>query len=137
MWRLEMDFLEDLFENFFDRRNRRNTRGGHKTGSDHHDRQGIPYERSSVCTRCGLDNPIENKYCLACGSDLTPETENVQGIFCEGCGARNQIGSKFCQACGLNLMNTTTTCQSCRSTVPPNAKFCPQCGQTLAGTKIA
>ncbi|MAT42722.1 MAG: hypothetical protein CL609_10295 [Anaerolineaceae bacterium] len=126
-----MGFLEDLFENFFDRRNRHNSRGSHKTGYDHHNRQRISSARSTECNKCGVDNPIENKFCHSCGSELTMKTQNEQGIYCDGCGARNQVGSKFCQACGSDLTNTPIIRQNCQSSLSLNAKFCPQCGQSV------
>lgn len=130
-----MDFLEDLFENLFDRRNRQNWKGGHKPSSGHHGRQTPSYEKSSmVCTECGVDNNVGNRYCSACGNDLTMVAQNIKGNVCGKCGARNQIGSKYCQACGSNLTYTTTICQACGFTVPSNAGFCPQCGQNVGGS---
>lgn len=50
------------------------------------------------CTKCGVNNPDGAKFCLACGSPVSPEPDKVR--FCMRCGAALPAGAKYCLQCG-------------------------------------
>jgi hypothetical protein len=47
------------------------------------------------CPHCGSENSEGSKFCIECGSSLTPR--------CPGCGADNVARAKFCAECGTPL----------------------------------
>ncbi len=78
------------------------------------------------CDKCGIAVPADGKFCLECGSKITPSgTENK--VICPGCHARVMPG-KFCSECGMPLV---VKCANCQSELPPGAKFCLECGSKV------
>lgn len=55
------------------------------------------------CTKCGMDNSNDNKYCVGCGELLEEKNEKC---FCYNCGSENSKESKYCVSCGQSLNNT-------------------------------
>jgi class 3 adenylate cyclase/tetratricopeptide (TPR) repeat protein len=49
----------------------------------------------TICSSCGAENPVENRFCGDCGSPLT--------VFCASCGASNPPAKSFCGQCGAAL----------------------------------
>lgn len=56
------------------------------------------------CTKCGIDNSIENKFCINCGTELKNQIMNDKS-FCSSCGVQNLLSSNFCTSCGEPLVN--------------------------------
>lgn len=48
------------------------------------------------CNKCGFENDKNNRFCSACGSNLT-------GAVCSGCGANIGPANKFCPECGSTI----------------------------------
>ena len=48
------------------------------------------------CSKCGFENDKNNRFCSACGSNLT-------GAVCSGCGAKIGPANKFCPECGSTI----------------------------------
>ncbi|MBU4339433.1 MAG: zinc ribbon domain-containing protein, partial [Euryarchaeota archaeon] len=48
------------------------------------------------CSKCGIENDKNDRFCCACGSNLT-------GAVCSGCGAKIGPGDKFCPECGSSI----------------------------------
>ena len=44
------------------------------------------------CLRCQQDNPLDARFCLACGAKLS--------VVCASCGAELPGGARFCLQCG-------------------------------------
>ena len=55
-----------------------------------------------ICPKCSEKVPATNKFCSACGTNLTPPPTG------------------------------TTPCTNCNKTIPANSKFCPECGNKTA-----
>ncbi len=51
-----------------------------------------------VCTQCGAENPVTNKFCGSCGSPIKP-----QEIKCPKCGTLNPPTNKHCSNCGKKI----------------------------------
>src|SRR5262249_5124035 len=51
-----------------------------------------------VCSRCGAENPVGQKFCGECGAALQ--------AACPSCGSTNPPGQKFCGECGPALVGT-------------------------------
>jgi class 3 adenylate cyclase len=47
------------------------------------------------CSKCGVDNREERRFCGGCGSKL--------GLICVACGTTNEPGENFCGDCGAAL----------------------------------
>jgi hypothetical protein len=47
------------------------------------------------CSKCGVDNREERRFCGGCGSQL--------GLVCAKCGTTNESGENFCGECGAAL----------------------------------
>jgi class 3 adenylate cyclase/tetratricopeptide (TPR) repeat protein len=47
------------------------------------------------CAACSTENPVENRFCMACGSALA--------VACPACGHANLPASRFCGGCGVPL----------------------------------
>ncbi len=54
------------------------------------------------CNNCGFNNDGDNKFCINCGSELTPVSE-TQNLFCQNCGFENENDNRFCIKCGAKL----------------------------------
>jgi class 3 adenylate cyclase/tetratricopeptide (TPR) repeat protein len=61
------------------------------------------------CSKCGVDNRAERRFCGGCGSKLA--------TACAQCGASNEPGENFCGDCGAAL----TPPSSKAASVPPTA----------------
>ncbi len=48
-----------------------------------------------VCSSCGAENPVGQKFCGECGSPLQ--------VTCSSCGSANPPGQRFCGECGAAL----------------------------------
>jgi hypothetical protein len=86
------------------------------------------YERSSmVCTKCGVDNNVGNRYCSCLWERFDHVAQNIQGIVCEKCGqepmAANIASLRF------ELTNTTTICQACGLLCPQMPDFVLNAGK--------
>ncbi len=67
---------------------------------------------SMRCSKCGVDNPADKKFCGDCGAPLTNR--------CPKCGAENPPGKRFCGDCGtaLAIFNTVPQSQASSSSTP-------------------
>jgi pSer/pThr/pTyr-binding forkhead associated (FHA) protein len=71
------------------------------------------------CAKCGKDNPIENKFCDNCGTELTVAVATTSpsggssGNECPACKHPNPAGSAFCESCGASMQNIS------QNTTPP------------------
>src|SRR5262249_22004423 len=52
-------------------------------------------EGRRTCPNCAAENPARARFCMSCGSELSP--------LCPSCGAENPAGAKFCIECGTAL----------------------------------
>ena len=48
-----------------------------------------------TCPNCAATNPEQARFCMSCGTQLSPQ--------CPSCGAENPLGAKFCIECGAAL----------------------------------
>src|SRR2546430_10279646 len=48
-----------------------------------------------TCPSCGAENPDRARFCMSCGTALSPR--------CPSCGAESPAGAKFCIECGTGL----------------------------------
>jgi membrane protease subunit (stomatin/prohibitin family) len=78
---------------------------------------------SSACPSCSAPNPSGAKFCVSCGTGLTPAT-----IACTACQAENPANAKFCSSCGSSLAAAAGHCTNCGMELIVGAKFCPDCG---------
>jgi membrane protease subunit (stomatin/prohibitin family) len=85
-----------------------------------------PAENKIRCSKCGVENHPDSKFCSGCGEKI--QTEKVN---CPSCKAENPAGAKFCQTCGTSL--TGKKCAKCAHQNAPEAKFCADCGSSLEG----
>lgn len=76
-----------------------------------------------TCAKCGKENPVGAKFCLACGGKME------QGVMCPNCNHMNPLGAKFCLECGTKL--GSAVCPGCGAKLEPGAKFCMNCGQKV------
>jgi membrane protease subunit (stomatin/prohibitin family) len=74
-----------------------------------------------TCTKCGMNNPSNAKFCSSCGSTLEKKT-----IICPHCNSIQSSQAKFCSECGTPL--TARKCE-CGAELKPSDKFCPECGK--------
>jgi len=86
-----------------------------------------PQVQTKVCPKCGSQQPVTQKFCGSCGTDLTVATGSKP---CIKCGKPVAPGLKFCGECGSPQ---TLTCSSCKAENPGNLKFCGSCGKPLSG----
>jgi hypothetical protein len=65
-----------------------------------------------ICSKCGKDNPPDNRFCDNCGQELvaagsTPvqpiKGVGASGIQCPNCKSMNTPDSAFCEKCGASL----------------------------------
>jgi len=66
------------------------------------------------CSRCGKENPADNRFCDNCGFELIsptmpvpipapPAPIGVGGVTCPSCGHSNPADSAFCEKCGVTI----------------------------------
>ena len=128
-----MDFLEDLFENLFERKKSKGWGGGHHGDSGHHGRKDYPNDKRQLqCPKCGAENNPTSDFCAACGASLSSNMARRKFINCAHCGSQNDLDQAYCKSCGAPLSKTASgACQSCASHLPPDARFCPGCGRAV------
>jgi membrane protease subunit (stomatin/prohibitin family) len=80
-----------------------------------------------VCSNCHAANVAGAKFCISCGTSLTPPK-----VVCANCQADNPAGARFCASCGQPLGPQPVHCPSCGTEVASDAKFCPGCGTAVA-----
>ena len=56
------------------------------------------------CKKCGADIADGMKFCIKCGTPVSPETDKAK--FCMHCGAAIPAGAKFCIRCGSTAGTT-------------------------------
>ncbi len=88
---------------------------------------GAQQQPMKVCPKCGAQQPASQKYCGACGGDMSVAAGSKP---CIKCGKPVAPGLKFCGECGAAQ---TVTCPSCKTENPGNLKFCGNCGKPLSG----
>jgi len=59
----------------------------------------VAVKRVIICQKCGVQNPVENKFCGNCGESLYPPKQ----ITCPKCGSKTPATMKFCGDCGAAL----------------------------------
>lgn len=82
-----------------------------------------------ICKVCGAENPVEYKFCDACGAEMRYEVEE---ITCPNCAHTNPGDMKFCEECGARL--DVLACPSCSHENPRDFKFCEECGKKIDQT---
>ncbi len=63
------------------------------------------------CQKCGTENSKNDKFCSACGS-------NLSNTVCSGCGAKIGQGEKFCPECGARITPIPEGARSKETPVP-------------------
>ena len=53
-----------------------------------------------VCSNCQTANEPDDKFCMQCGSPLTPKAKAAEKVHCSNCGAEMKAGAAFCTQCG-------------------------------------
>jgi membrane protease subunit (stomatin/prohibitin family) len=84
-------------------------------------------QKVKSCPSCGAENPVGNRFCGSCGTDMSPK----KTVTCKNCGSQVPEGNKFCGNCGKPMV-TENTCQKCGSKNPLGNKFCSSCGEKLS-----
>jgi len=84
-------------------------------------------EKVILCSSCGAENPLGNRFCGSCSADLSPQ----KTVTCGNCGSQNPEGNKFCGNCGKPI-KSEKICQKCGANNPFGNKFCSECGAKLA-----
>ena len=79
----------------------------------------------TVCTKCGVHNSANSKFCNNCGCELAKINKNA----CSKCNTANEAGAKFCVECGNNL--SSNVCNDCKTENEYSAKFCQNGGKPL------
>ncbi len=54
----------------------------------------------AACPSCGKNNPAEAKFCMQCGSAVSPISNPG---FCPKCGSKVTAGGDYCTRCGTRL----------------------------------
>ena len=79
------------------------------------------------CPHCDADTPDGAKFCIECGTPLTPR--------CPQCGADTLPRAKFCGACGTPLTTQTSAQHALRGEVWEKAlAYGRQAGGQSSGT---
>lgn len=89
-------------------------------------------KESKVCSKCGILNSADARFCSGCGHNLQsvpPEEPAVDKTTCHECGFVVVSEAKFCPNCGTSLI---LKCGGCGHELKPGQKFCAECG-TKAG----
>jgi membrane protease subunit (stomatin/prohibitin family) len=78
------------------------------------------------CPKCGIDIPVDSRYCFKCGYHVVVEKR------CPNCSRKVSGKDKFCYNCGFNLAEQQNIfCQSCGKELPPGTRFCTDCGEEI------
>ena len=67
--------------------------------------------RPMRCSKCGTDNAAGKKFCIRCGSALSPR--------CPKCGCENPPEASFCGDCGADLFLPTAAPRSAEPAAAP------------------
>ena len=59
-------------------------------------------KKISICSNCGAEVSLENRYCIACGA---PRVTNPNNTTCVNCGKIIEEGNRFCIYCGTPVSN--------------------------------
>lgn len=84
---------------------------------------------------CGHKNPVDNKFCEACGKELPASGGDKPGLQCSHCGAALEEGLAFCTSCGNALDESShdeTRCPHCGTMNPSDLSFCLECGKSTS-----
>tara|TARA_B100001964_G_C14056777_1_gene519540 strand:+ start:281 stop:814 length:534 start_codon:yes stop_codon:yes gene_type:complete len=61
------------------------------------------------CASCGIENPLNARFCTGCGEEITAGLDDSQELICSECGTANKASSKFCTNCGHVSSRRTTS----------------------------
>lgn len=103
-----------------------------------------------TCQSCGAQVPVDEEFCLECGTKIgglgTASSQSASSgtttgptpaaTTCPSCQAHVPAGEEFCLECGSKVGAPTApppaaspaTCPSCQATIPPGEEFCLECG---------
>ena len=98
-----------------------------------------------ICPRCRQPNAPTQRFCSACGWQLTPAPPTGvppqyphpqptgSYVTCPACHAPNQAINRFCTTCGQSLLVGVAGlhCRVCGKTNPAGTRFCTACGHPL------
>ncbi len=59
-------------------------------------------KKISICSNCGAEVSLENRYCIVCGA---PRVMNPNNTTCVNCGKIIEEGNRFCIYCGTPASN--------------------------------
>lgn len=59
-------------------------------------------KKISICSNCGAEVSLENRYCIVCGA---PRVMNPNNTTCVNCGKIIEEGNRFCIYCGTPVSN--------------------------------
>ncbi len=59
-------------------------------------------KKISICSNCGAEISLENRYCIVCGA---PRVMNPNNTTCVNCGKIIEEGNRFCIYCGTPASN--------------------------------
>ena len=59
-------------------------------------------KKISICSNCGAEVSLENRYCIVCGA---PRVTNPNNTTCVNCGKIIEEGNRFCIYCGTPVSN--------------------------------
>jgi uncharacterized protein len=100
------------------------------------------------CTRCGIDNPADARFCIDCGASLAPATtgptSRLAGRACPSCHTNNLENARFCAVCGQGLGDESAPVRPTPTRLEPQqpyaranarqrqgdkAMYCPVCSE--------
>jgi len=84
-------------------------------------------EQVVICSKCGAQNRVGQKFCGNCGNTLAP----TKMVKCPNCQAEMPETMKFCGNCGKPLVAQELKCPKCGAKVEPGMQFCGNCGQKM------
>jgi membrane protease subunit (stomatin/prohibitin family) len=84
-------------------------------------------EQVVICSKCGAQNRVGQKFCGSCGTNLAP----TKMVRCPNCQAEMPETMKFCGNCGKPLAVQELKCPKCGAKVEPGMQFCGNCGQKM------
>ena len=81
---------------------------------------------TTICERCGGENPHDARFCIDCGATLghasTGPTTQLRGAICPHCHAYNPEGAQFCASCGRSFAPAPRPTAP-RPTAPPRQSY--------------